>query len=351
MTGAAALLTDPMSATLVAVVVSTLLLGAYKWTRTPSIHPDAELPPVPQDDENKPCIVSSDEEAAAAEEEDFVPDSPLPPLDPNDAPASDAFRTVHGPLSATDGSEETDGTMGFATGEDLQNGCGPAPSNEFSVRGKDYLKDKKKYKSVEPMFDLVGCDSYYAEGRDPHVSGWKHSVLQRMQRNAELRGRKCPRALVVNWMVPGSPPINHVQYFVEKEFVAVDDDDRMWQRMIDHFMAEGNDAFRTARFKLIPKVVVGPWLVKRAVGKPALVCKAIKTEYTVGDNYLEIAIDIGCSTVAEKICSRSCSVAKSLVIDMAYTIEGKKEEELPERLLAAMRIHHFDMKNLAPRPQ
>jgi hypothetical protein len=39
----------------------------------------------------------------------------------------------------------------------------------------------------------------------------------------------------------------------------------------------GDDEFRNARFKLIPHVALGPWVVQRAVGtKPLIVGKALK---------------------------------------------------------------------------
>ena len=38
---------------------------------------------------------------------------------------------------------------------------------------------------------------------------------------------------------------------------------------------------------------------------------------------------------------KSCS--KALVCNLAYVLEGKSEEELPERLLGTMAFVHFDL--------
>jgi len=342
-------LEDPISATLTAILVGGLLLGGFRWTRTPEDDGFNSAEPEPQATEKEqvatPCTTTEpDSEPAQLE------DRPLPPPREGFEPASDALRTVQGLEGAADGCELTNGTMNRANDDNPRNGYTPVLCEEFPLRGKGYLDNKKKNKAEDCMFDLVGCDTFYAKERDTCVCDWDQSVLQRMKRNAARRGRTCPRVLAINWMVPGSPRINHVEYFVEKEFVPVTDDDKMYQRMIDHFFADGNDAFRTSRFKLIPHIEVGNFLVKKAVGKPTIVCKAIKTEYHVGDGYLEVAIDIGCSKIAERVLGVCTGFAKSLVIDLGYTIEGRKEEELPERLLCGLRIHYFDMKSVIEKP-
>ena len=37
--------------------------------------------------------------------------------------------------------------------------------------------------------------------------------------------------------------------------------------------------------------------------------------------------------------------AKSVVVDMAFVLEGKREEELPEVLIGAVRLKNVDFKN------
>jgi len=71
----------------------------------------------------------------------------------------------------------------------------------------------------------------------------------------------------------------------------------------------------------------------------------------VGEGYLEITIDISTSKIAARVVGMATSTAKSLVIDMAYVIEGRKEAELPERLLGGIRIHHIDMSSIQTGPK
>jgi hypothetical protein len=54
-------------------------------------------------------------------------------------------------------------------------------------------------------------------------------------------------------------------------------------RLYERFVA-GSDAFRHARFKLIPSVAEGPWLVKTGVGnRPSILGKSLKQRFAKGD--------------------------------------------------------------------
>jgi hypothetical protein len=85
---------------------------------------------------------------------------------------------------------------------------------------------------------------------------------------------------------------------------------------------DGTDAFRDARFKLIPSIVEGYWMVKRAVGtKACLLGKAVTCNYLRQDNFLEIDVDIGSSSVARSIIGLVLGYVTGLVVDLAILIE------------------------------
>lgn len=89
---------------------------------------------------------------------------------------------------------------------------------------------------------------------------------------------------------------------------------------------DGDDLYRTQRFKLIPSITQGPWVVARSVGtKPLIVGNALKANYHSFPNYLEVDIDIGSSSVAQNVCKFVIGYLRSLVIDLAFLVEGKTE--------------------------
>ena len=108
------------------------------------------------------------------------------------------------------------------------------------------------------------------------------------------------------------------------------------------------DAFRNARFKLIPSVSDGPWLVKSAVGsRPALLGKTLKQRFFVGEGYTEVDIDCNSSPAEGRIVSLVKSYAKSLVVDLAFVLEAQTAGELPETLLGSARLRHVDLSEEA----
>lgn len=106
---------------------------------------------------------------------------------------------------------------------------------------------------------------------------------------------------------------------------------------------KGDDAYRNSRFKLIPYISKGSWIVKQSVGKKAcLIGQALEMNYFRGKNYLELGVDIGSSTVARGVVSLVLGYLSNLIIEMAFLIQADTDEELPEYLLGTCRLNHLD---------
>mmetsp|Transcript_26848 Transcript_26848/g.81090 ORF Transcript_26848/g.81090 Transcript_26848/m.81090 type:complete len:157 (+) Transcript_26848:775-1245(+) len=140
---------------------------------------------------------------------------------------------------------------------------------------------------------------------------------------------------------------NFVVYWTAPGSVSGDDADSPGdpsRNVLRKFLA-GDDAYRDARLKLIPRVVEGNWLVRRAVGSGANAAKlseALRLAYFSGPDYFEVVADIVGSAVARRILSVVRSGTSSLVLDLALVVEGVDEAELPERVLGAARLHRVD---------
>ena len=257
-----------------------------------------------------------------------------------------------GTWTQADGGECTSGTMQLGSSCSTLNCYRQADASLFSVRSKQYMDDKRKVPAGESMLDLVGCDTFTTEHKEESVSAWQDSVLQRVQRNAVKAGQRAPRMLVIRFVLPGHGEryITHAMYFAEKDWTPESNQDRMYERMLEHFMTGESTKFRAGRLKMLPVVVAGPWVVKQAVGKPALICKKVDTSCVVGEGYLELTLDVSTSTVARKVLQMITSFAKELVIDLAFVIEGRSEKELPERVLGSVRVQYVDMDNILSKP-
>lgn len=98
---------------------------------------------------------------------------------------------------------------------------------------------------------------------------------------------------------------------------------------------------------------MGPWVVQRVVGtKPLIVGRALKVTYhSSPNNYMEVDIDIGSSTVANNIVRFVLGYVRTLVVDMCFLIEGKRDDELPEQLIGTSRVAHLEPESaVAPPP-
>ncbi|XP_057478017.1 protein ENHANCED DISEASE RESISTANCE 2-like isoform X2 [Actinidia eriantha] len=203
-------------------------------------------------------------------------------------------------------------------------------ANNFRVRSKNFCYDKSKVPAGKHLMELVAVDWFKDTKRMDHVA-------RRSGCAARVASEKGFFSMVVNVQVPGSTHYSMVFYFVTKELV----DGSLLQRFVD-----GDDEFRNSRLKLIPSVPKGSWIVRQSVGStPCLLGKAVDCNYIRGPKYLEIDVDIGSSTVANGVLGLVIGVITSLVVDMAFLVQGNAADELPERLIGAIRVSHIELSS------
>jgi len=96
-----------------------------------------------------------------------------------------------------------------------------------------------------------------------------------------------------------------------------------------------SDAWRNGRFKIIPGVEAGPWIVRKAVGNkstPAILGKQLKQTFSSSPGVFEVAVDCNSSPAAGRIVSMVKSQARHLAVDLAFLIEPQSASELAERV-------------------
>ncbi|KAG1697938.1 hypothetical protein DVH05_015422 [Phytophthora capsici] len=204
----------------------------------------------------------------------------------------------------------------------------------FSVRGHNYLNDKKKIPSAPAMFHTMGVDllSFESPAERYNISARSDSI-----------GRTSSKfTFVVNMIIPGPENICMVFYFQPRRDNVFEDGSPFSELLNDFF--DGDDQFRNSRFKLIPTVVEGSFIIKQSVGsKPTLLGNKLKCPYHRGENYFEVDIDISSNSVANTVVGMVQGVTKSLVVDMAFLLEAQSDEELPEIILGAVRMQHISL--------
>ncbi|KAL5801738.1 hypothetical protein ACOSQ3_033370 [Xanthoceras sorbifolium] len=206
-----------------------------------------------------------------------------------------------------------------------------ADPSTFLIRGETYLKDHQKVKAKGTLTQMIGADWLRSDQREDDLGGRLGGIVQ----NYAARGGP-EFFFVVNIQVPGVTMYNLALYYMMKTPLE--------ENPLLHSFVNGDDAFRNSRFKLIPYISKGSWIVKQSVGKKAcLVGQALEVHYFHGKNYLELAVDVGSSTVARGVVSLVLGYLNNLVIEMAFLVQGNTEEELPESLLGTCRLNNLDV--------
>ena len=144
--------------------------------------------------------------------------------------------------------------------------------------------------------------------------------------------------------MPGPPNYHLVFYYAIDDMSLIDGSDGTpSSKLCNEFFFEKDDTFLDNTFKLIPQVIEGNFMVRKAVGStPAIMGNKIKQTYCRGERFFELTIDTGSSSVAAgvmRICNGYC---KMIVVDMAFLFEGYDESTLPERVLGCARLKNVE---------
>lgn len=253
----------------------------------------------------------------------------------------------------------------------------------LKVRGPDYLTTRKKVECTEPLFEFIANDLFKTKKRYDHVlSHPQNRVAKALSANEDI-----PFIFAINFQVPGPPFYSYLVYFAcdrrslfgeedaecimdtieqksdgsgEIDIPESDNENEpscksksqltAFQQLCTDFFLGEDDKFRDNRFKMIPRIVSAPFIVKSAVpsNKPAVLGNRLTHRYFRGPNYLELCIDIGSNAIARNVTRIAIGGSKRMVVDIFILLEGKKIEELPEQLLTLFRAHKLDISLAVP---
>ena len=148
---------------------------------------------------------------------------------------------------------------------------------------------------------MIGVDLFSTDTPESNLCRRRESFAQRIGEDAP------PLIIALNFCLPWG---NFALYWAAPE-------DR--NDVLQQFLDSDDDAYRDARLKLIPRVVEGNWLVRRAVGpgsKAAKLAETIELKYARGAGYVEVSADLCGSATARRILSVVRSGTSGLVLDL-----------------------------------
>ncbi|GMH07037.1 hypothetical protein Nepgr_008877 [Nepenthes gracilis] len=220
------------------------------------------------------------------------------------------------------------------------NGWASPPGDLFSLRSQNYFCNKTKSPAGDYILKPTGVDWLRSHSKLDHVLARPGNRVVDALSSHHSRGNFLKTFLfAVNLQVPGKDHHSAVFYFSTDEPIGPGS-------LLDRFV-NGDDSFRNQRFKLVNHIVKGPWIVRKAVGSygACLLGKALTCRYYRGWNYFEVDVDIASSKIASALLHLALGCVTAVTIDMGFLVEAQAEEELPERLLGAVRICQMEMSS------
>ncbi|EFJ36357.1 hypothetical protein SELMODRAFT_404285 [Selaginella moellendorffii] len=229
--------------------------------------------------------------------------------------------------------------------------CSP-PGDCFRVRGPDYFATKAKIAAGDWLLEPLAVDWIKSSSKIYDVLRHPQSRITAALGNLDpIPGNSSsilsnsptsPFVWAFNLQVPSKENYSAIIYFVSHHRFPENS-------LIDRFL-RGDDAFKNSRLKLIANVVQGPWIVKTAVGEQAICVlgRTLTCKYSTAPNFLEVDVDIGSSMVANAIVHLAIGYITSLTVDLAFLIESQHPDELPERILGAVRLGNLELQSAVP---
>ncbi|KAI5056188.1 hypothetical protein GOP47_0029709 [Adiantum capillus-veneris] len=210
------------------------------------------------------------------------------------------------------------------------------PSHLFSVRGADYMKTKAKVPASDSLLLPLAFDFLKGSSQISKFMNHPHSRV-RAALDAALRDCSHPQhqpfVWAFNFQLDIKTHYSLIYYFVS---FSSPPEGSLMQKFLD-----GDNDFRNSRLKLLTRFPEAPWLVQVVLGERWPVCvigKMVKCSYTREKHYMEVDVDVGSTMVTGTAVNLTFRLTPHVVTDIAFALEGIDPDELPERILGAMRI-------------
>jgi len=236
-------------------------------------------------------------------------------------------------------------------------------STLFWIRGPTFKDDHEKIQATgHPVMRLVHLDLFQGPNVEVHVFPRVRSSLPsdvgvldserefyvifnflvRAKDRTIDKKKKIKSEWWINWIFYFALPINSRK----------DPNNTRFFQCFDSFM-EGTEKERNRKVKFIPCVAEGPWIVKAAIGggkdshkgvTPTLVGEKVTTSYYEGKDYIEIDYNTAIDAVAVTSAKLAFQHSQKLIVDAGIVIQGDNEDQLPEKILGAVRCSYFVIK-------
>ncbi|KFK44396.1 hypothetical protein AALP_AA1G252000 [Arabis alpina] len=222
------------------------------------------------------------------------------------------------------------------------NGWVTPPGDVFPLRSVTYLKNKQKCLSGDYLLSPAGVDWLKSTAKLDNVLARPDNRVAHALRKAQSRGESLNSFIfALNFQIPTKEPNSLVFYFATENPIP--------SGSLLHRLINGEDSFRNQRFKLVGHVEKGPSVVKALVGK-MVAWWTTPVPFGRGASRHPPAASrtpSGSYAIMAAAVRFTLGYTKSLKIDVGLVVEAQTEDELPEKLIGAVRLCQMEMPSAA----
>ncbi|MCO5581192.1 hypothetical protein L7F22_035070 [Adiantum nelumboides] len=219
------------------------------------------------------------------------------------------------------------------------------PGDLFHVRGADYMKNKTKVPAgdwlLRPLaFEFLQASSpisHFMNHPQCRVRAALDAALPAATATDPSQPQHAPFVWVLNFQLGQKTHHSMVSYFAS---FSSPPPGSLMQKFLD-----GDDAYRSSHLKVLLRFPEAPRLVQMVVGERWPICllaKVVTCNYIKGKNYIEIDVNSESSVLARTAVKLTFGLSPLIVSDIAFLLEGNHPDELPERILGAVRLNKLD---------
>eukprot|EP01084_Bolivina_argentea_P166117 288488_1 len=205
----------------------------------------------------------------------------------------------------------------------------PSPSS-VKLRSISYLNDRVKEYGNQgdvPIFGLAAAQAFKSDAPMDHIaahpcSWFKQNIMENDMSCftivIHLQVRSLKTSFVTYHVLQGDSLCGYNAHGtpIIRGHKAV-------TKLFDIVLNCGDHTVLNNKMKLIPRIVSGPYPVKRVVeNRPVLLGNKVPLSYFRGANYFEIDAKVDDTMVASSIIKLCHRFSKRIVVDMAWTIQG-----------------------------
>jgi len=206
------------------------------------------------------------------------------------------------------------------------------------VRSANYMKKKKKIESGKMLFRLVHTE--IVKSRKGCISSASQTPGTWYSNHKELIPGDS-FLLVLNLQLR-SLATNVISYHLmdddhhAKELKSGNPSARLLRKLLS---PDTRDVWRDSRIKMIPRIIEAPFVVRMAVSsRPVIIGRKVSCKYHMSGKYAEIKCNLDSSSVAAAAIKLAHKWSTKIVCELVWLLEGQNIKELPEQLLAGIRL-------------